>query len=122
MKFISLEDETGVVEAVLLPEAYQRLGGRVTTRGPYLVTGTVEDHYGAISLIVSDVRHLARRGTACRRFRRNQNNSPCSPGGRPGAATDSRKGYASRRGVGTGTRSPESFERIWRALAGAWPR
>ena len=59
MKFISLEDETGVVEAVLLPEAYQRLGGRVTTRGPYLVTGTVEDHYGAISLIVSDVRHLA---------------------------------------------------------------
>ena len=55
MKFISLEDETGVVEAVLLPDAYQRLGGRLTTRGPYLVTGTVENHLGAISLIVTEL-------------------------------------------------------------------
>jgi DNA polymerase III alpha subunit len=56
MKFISLEDETGIVEAVLLPDAYQRLGGRLTTRGPYVVTGTVEDHLGAISVIVTDLR------------------------------------------------------------------
>ena len=56
MKFISLEDETGIVEAVLLPDAYQRLGGRLTTRGPYVVTGTVEDHLGAISVIVADLR------------------------------------------------------------------
>ena len=55
MKFISLEDETGIVEAVLLPDAYQRLGGRLTTRGPYAVTGTVEDHLGAVSLIVTDL-------------------------------------------------------------------
>ncbi|MBL7139829.1 MAG: DNA polymerase III subunit alpha [Planctomycetes bacterium] len=59
MKFISLEDPTGTVEAVLLPDAYQRLGGRITTRGPYLVTGTVEEHFGAVSLIVSDLRLLA---------------------------------------------------------------
>ena len=58
MKFISIEDETGVVEAVLLPDAYQRLGGRITTRGPYRVTGTVEDHMGAISLLVEDIRLL----------------------------------------------------------------
>ena len=56
MKFISIEDETGVVEAVLLPDAYQHLGGRLTTRGPYLVAGTVENHLGAISLIVADLR------------------------------------------------------------------
>jgi len=56
MKFISLEDECGVVEAVLLPDAYQRLGGRITTRGPYLVIGTVENHMGAVSLMVSDLR------------------------------------------------------------------
>lgn len=55
MKFISLEDTSGVVEAVLLPNAYQRLGGRLTTRGPYRVTGTVEDHYGAVSLKVTDL-------------------------------------------------------------------
>ena len=56
MKFISLEDPWGVVEAVLLPDAYQRLGGRITTRGPYVVTGTVEDHFGAVSLLVTDLR------------------------------------------------------------------
>jgi DNA polymerase III alpha subunit len=55
MKFISIEDESGVVEAVLLPDAYQRLGARITTRGPYLVTGTVEDHFGALSLMVTDL-------------------------------------------------------------------
>ncbi|MBE3096281.1 MAG: DNA polymerase III subunit alpha [Planctomycetes bacterium] len=55
MKFISLEDETGIVEAVLLPDAYQRLGGRLSTRGPYIVSGAVEDHLGALSLIVSDL-------------------------------------------------------------------
>ena len=55
MKFLSLEDETGVIEAVLLPDAYQRLGSRLSTRGPYLVTGTVEDHLGALSLLVSDL-------------------------------------------------------------------
>ena len=55
MKFFSLEDETGVVEAVLLPDAYQRLGHRLTTRGPYLVTGTVEDRFGAMSLLATDL-------------------------------------------------------------------
>jgi len=55
LKFVSLEDETGVIEAVLLPDAYQRLGHRLTTRGPYRVTGTVEDHFGAISLLVTDL-------------------------------------------------------------------
>jgi len=55
MKFLSLEDETGVIEAVLLPDAYQRLGGRLQARGPYVVTGTVEDHLGARSLLVADL-------------------------------------------------------------------
>ncbi|MFO8015189.1 MAG: DNA polymerase III subunit alpha [Phycisphaerae bacterium] len=59
LKFISLEDPTGTVEGVLLPEAYQRLGGRLTDRGPYLVTGTVEDHFGAVSLVVSDLERAA---------------------------------------------------------------
>jgi DNA polymerase III alpha subunit len=58
MKFISLEDPWGVVEAVLLPDAYQRLGGRLRTRGPYRVTGTVEAHYGAASLMVKGLNLL----------------------------------------------------------------
>lgn len=53
LKFFSLEDETGVIEAVLLPDAYQRLGHRLATRGPYLVTGTLEDRFGAMSLLAT---------------------------------------------------------------------
>jgi DNA polymerase III alpha subunit len=59
MKFLSFEDPWGVVEAVFLPDAYQRLGGRITTRGPYRVTGTVEAHYGALALKVKDLAPLA---------------------------------------------------------------
>ncbi len=55
LKFFSLEDETGVIEAVLLPDAYQRLGHRLATRGPYLVTGTLEDRFGAMSLLATDL-------------------------------------------------------------------
>jgi DNA polymerase III alpha subunit len=64
LKFISLEDPTGTIEGILLPEAYQRLGGRITDRGPYLVTGTVEDHFGAVSLVVSDLGRAEAAGRA----------------------------------------------------------
>ena len=58
LKFISLEDPTGTVEGVLLPEAYQRLGGRLTDRGPYRVTGIVDEHFGAVSLLVSNLERV----------------------------------------------------------------
>ncbi len=56
MKFLSLEDPWGVVEAVMMPDVYQRQGNRLQTRGPYRVTGTVEAHHGAVTLRVTDLR------------------------------------------------------------------
>jgi DNA polymerase III alpha subunit len=48
MQFVTLEDEDGLIEVTLFPGtcppvAYLQLG-------PYLATGTVEDHYGVIGL------------------------------------------------------------------------
>src|SRR5262249_48675298 len=48
MQFVTLEDEWGLIEVTLFPDvcrpvAYLQLG-------PYLVTGTVEDHYGVIGV------------------------------------------------------------------------
>jgi DNA polymerase III alpha subunit len=48
MQFVTLEDEEGLIEVTLFPDvcppvAYLQLG-------PYLVTGTVEDHYGVIGV------------------------------------------------------------------------
>lgn len=40
MQFLTLEDETDLIEALIPPAAYPRLVSRVTTPGPYLVEGT----------------------------------------------------------------------------------
>lgn len=52
MKFITLEDTQGVFEAVLFPETYQTYGYLLTTHGPYLVTGVVQEESGAYTLLV----------------------------------------------------------------------
>jgi DNA polymerase III alpha subunit len=50
MKFITLEDETDLCEVTLFPEIYKRYGARLLSRGPYLVTGVVEDDHGSITV------------------------------------------------------------------------
>jgi len=50
MKFITLEDETDLCEVTLFPEVYARYGARLLSRGPYLVTGVVEDDHGSITV------------------------------------------------------------------------
>ncbi|UCG32247.1 MAG: hypothetical protein JSU68_11330, partial [Phycisphaerales bacterium] len=61
MKFITLEDTHGVVEVTLFPDAYERLGPRLTSLGPFLVTGQVEAHHGAVTLSAADLEPLAAR-------------------------------------------------------------
>jgi DNA-directed DNA polymerase III PolC len=51
MKFITIEDPTGVFEAVLFPAVYQQYGHLLTTHGPYFITGEVQDENGCYSLI-----------------------------------------------------------------------
>jgi DNA polymerase III alpha subunit len=59
MQFVTLEDELGLVEAVLLPGVYASLGDPVSSPGPYLVGGHVaHDHRidgGDLHLVVADV-------------------------------------------------------------------
>jgi DNA-directed DNA polymerase III PolC len=50
MKFLTLEDETDLVEVTLFPEIYARYGARLLSRGPYIVTGRVEDDHGSITV------------------------------------------------------------------------
>jgi DNA polymerase-3 subunit alpha len=55
MRFITLEDRTGVVEAVLFPDVYRRFGHLLRGYGPYLFRGKVEDTHGASMLTVGYV-------------------------------------------------------------------
>jgi len=50
MRFLTLEDATGLAEVVVFPPVYTRDGPRLIGRGPFQVTGRVEDHLGACTL------------------------------------------------------------------------
>jgi DNA-directed DNA polymerase III PolC len=56
MQFVTLEDECGLVEALLFPAAYTSLEDPVTNPGPFLVSGRLEAHHGDFQLLVSDVK------------------------------------------------------------------
>jgi DNA polymerase III alpha subunit len=58
MKFVMLEDLDGTVETVLFPDAYARLGPRLSGPGPFLVTGVVRRDHGALTLEARDVETL----------------------------------------------------------------
>lgn len=62
MKFLTLEDEHGTVEIVLLPPALLRVAERITTPGPYLVTGRVRVEQDDVSITASDVSAFHERG------------------------------------------------------------
>ena len=54
MQFVTLEDETGLVKAVLFPAAYAALGDPIRNPGPFLVGGTVETERRDLQLRVTD--------------------------------------------------------------------
>jgi DNA polymerase III alpha subunit len=50
MRFLTLEDESGIAEVVVFPPVYARDGHRLIGRGPFRISGCVEDHLGACTL------------------------------------------------------------------------
>ena len=50
MRFLTLEDESGLAEVLLFPDVYRRDGALLSDRGPHCITGVVEDHLGACTL------------------------------------------------------------------------
>ena len=50
MRFLTLEDESGLAEVILFPDVYRRDGQRLAEGGVLCVTGVVEDQMGARNL------------------------------------------------------------------------
>ena len=50
MRFLTLEDESGIAEVVLFPDVYRRDGRRLAERGYLCITGVVDEHLGAHTL------------------------------------------------------------------------
>ncbi|MFQ5844670.1 MAG: OB-fold nucleic acid binding domain-containing protein, partial [Planctomycetota bacterium] len=63
MKFVSVEDETGVVEVTFPAAAYRRCAPALVGRGPLRIRGRVQDHLGAAILEGQDAEVLRERVT-----------------------------------------------------------
>lgn len=50
MKFVTLEDETDIYDAVLFPDTYKKFGDSILTRGPYIITGKVTHEHGVCAI------------------------------------------------------------------------
>ncbi|MBN8215427.1 MAG: DNA polymerase III subunit alpha [Spirochaetes bacterium] len=58
MKFVTWEDETGVLECVLFPAVYEKYGKRLETLAPYRMRARVDVEFGTWILNVSEVERL----------------------------------------------------------------
>jgi DNA polymerase-3 subunit alpha/error-prone DNA polymerase len=52
MEFLSFEDETGLVETTFFPKVYDKFCHMIDWGRPYLLSGKVEENWGAITLTV----------------------------------------------------------------------
>jgi error-prone DNA polymerase len=92
MEFVSFEDTTSLYETVFFPRAYARFCHLLTTVHPFLLTGTVEEDYGAVTLSVEGVRRLDAIGVGSRGKRTGARRAGPFPAGR----TDGEAGAARR--------------------------
>jgi DNA polymerase III alpha subunit len=52
MAFVTVEDETGLVETVWFPQAYRTYGPLLDRNGPLRLQGIIEISHGAVALTV----------------------------------------------------------------------
>lgn len=63
MRFVTFEDETGVVEATLFPAVHRRFCHMLDWGRPYLLWGKVEENFGAATLTVDRIERAAGSGS-----------------------------------------------------------
>jgi DNA polymerase-3 subunit alpha/error-prone DNA polymerase len=59
MAFVTLEDETGLLEATWFPDTFQRFGVLLERREPLRISGTVDVTHTCVSIVVGHVLRLA---------------------------------------------------------------
>jgi DNA polymerase III alpha subunit len=59
MEFLTFEDETGLVETTFFPRAYRRFCYMLDRSRPFILTGKVEEDFGALTMSVDKVDTIA---------------------------------------------------------------
>jgi len=60
MEFISYEDTTALYEVTVFPREYRRYAPQLMTRGPFILTGLVEEEWGAVTVTLKRLESLGR--------------------------------------------------------------
>lgn len=58
MEFLTFEDDTGIVETTFFPETYKRFCHILDHGHPYILTGVVDQDWGAVTLTVKKVENI----------------------------------------------------------------
>jgi DNA polymerase-3 subunit alpha/error-prone DNA polymerase len=58
MEFLTFEDETGIVETTFFPQVYRRFSHAIEPGRPYILAGSVEQDWGAVTLTVEKAEAL----------------------------------------------------------------
>jgi DNA polymerase-3 subunit alpha/error-prone DNA polymerase len=61
MEFLTFEDETGLVETTFFPQAYRRFCALLDRHRPYILTGRVDEDFGAVTLTVEKAAALRKQ-------------------------------------------------------------
>lgn len=59
MQFLTLEDETGMLECTLFPKVFGEHHAEIRGLGPFVAEGVIEDQYGAATLTVNTIRRVS---------------------------------------------------------------
>ena len=60
MEFLTFEDETGIVETTFFPATYHRFCHMIDRQRPYLLSGKVDEDWGALTMTVDRVQKISR--------------------------------------------------------------
>ncbi len=63
MKFLTFEDETGIVETIFFPKTYRRFCAMLDRSRPFILYGKVEEDFGALTLAVKAVERIFRNSS-----------------------------------------------------------
>lgn len=58
MEFITFEDETGIIETTFFPRVYRKFCSILSRNYPYILTGTVDEQFGACTLTVEKIESM----------------------------------------------------------------
>jgi DNA polymerase-3 subunit alpha/error-prone DNA polymerase len=58
MKFLTFEDETGILETVFFPRVYKKFCHTLDYGKPYFLFGRLESEWGAVTMTVESARQI----------------------------------------------------------------